>query len=182
MNCCWSNALKIPHPKRQVFYSFCYNDDCWRTQQIRNMGIVDGNQPASPNNWEETKRKGDNAIYNWIDNNLNHRSCTIVLIGKNTASRKFVRYEIEKSWELGMGVFGINIHGLEDREGHTSDIGKNPFDYVNINGMWYPGVTIDTYDAGYKFSNYSPYNYIASNMSDWIEKAIKDRKIWKPQY
>ena len=181
MNYC-SDSLKISHPKRQVFYSFCYDDDCWRTQQIRNMGIVEGNQPASPNKWEELKQNGDDAVYKWIDDNLKYRSCTIVLIGENTYAKKFVRYEIEKSWKLGMGVFGINIHGLEDKEGYISDIGKNPFAYVKINGMLFPSVTIDRYDAGYKANNYSPYNYISSNMSDWIEKAITSRKIWKPLY
>lgn len=176
----WSDSLKISHTKRQVFYSFCYNDDYWRVQQIRNIGVVDGNQPASPNKWEEIRRKGDNAIYKWIDENLKYRSCTIVLIGEKTHSRKFVQYEIEKSWELGMGVFGINIHGLEDKNGQTSNIGRNPFDYVKIEGMWSPSCTIDTYDAGYKMGNYSPYRYIASNISDWIESAIKKRKAWYP--
>ena len=38
--------------KRKVFYSFHYDNDVFRVQQIRNMGLIDGNEPVSPNNWE----------------------------------------------------------------------------------------------------------------------------------
>lgn len=48
--------------KRQIFYSFHYEKDVWRVQQIRNMGVIDGNPPVSPNEWEEVKKKGGNAI------------------------------------------------------------------------------------------------------------------------
>ena len=52
--------------KRKVFYSFHYDNDVFRVQQIRNMGIIDGNEPVTPNNWEEIKRQGDISIRNWI--------------------------------------------------------------------------------------------------------------------
>ena len=35
--------------KRQVFYSFHYANDVMRVQQIRNIGMVEGNSPVSPN-------------------------------------------------------------------------------------------------------------------------------------
>ncbi|MDR3177905.1 MAG: TIR domain-containing protein [Campylobacteraceae bacterium] len=35
--------------KRQVFYSFHYEKDVWRVQQIRNMGVVDGTEELSAN-------------------------------------------------------------------------------------------------------------------------------------
>ena len=37
------------------------------------------------------------------------RSFTIVLAGSNTANRKWINYEIIKSWDDGMGVVGIHI-------------------------------------------------------------------------
>jgi len=100
--------------KRQVFFSFHFDNDAWRAGQVRNMGMVDGNNPVSSNEWEEIKRKGDDNIKNWIDENLKYRSCTVVLVGSKTASRKWVRYEIQRSWELGKGVVGICIHNLKD--------------------------------------------------------------------
>ena len=43
--------------KRQIFYSFHYDNDVFRVQQIRNMGALDGNEPVSKNDWETVKNK-----------------------------------------------------------------------------------------------------------------------------
>lgn len=51
---------------RKVFYSFHYQKDGWRASKVRNIGIVEGNAPASDNKWEEVKRSGDAAIRRWI--------------------------------------------------------------------------------------------------------------------
>ena len=99
--------------KRQVFYSFHYDPDNWRAQQIRQIGAIEGNQPATPNNWEKVRRGGDRAIKQWIDGQMRGRSCTVVLVGSNTAGREYIDYEIVKSWNTGMGVVGIYIHGLQ---------------------------------------------------------------------
>ena len=88
---------------RKAFYSFHFKPDSWRASQVRNIGVVDGNQPVSDNDWEDVKKGGDSAIQEWIDNQLAGRSCTIVLIGENTAGRKWIEYEIEKSWNDGKG-------------------------------------------------------------------------------
>ena len=98
--------------KRQVFYSFHYGNDVMRVQQIRNMGVIEGNTPVSPNEWEQVKRSGDKAIEKWIDDNMKYRSCVIVLIGSETASRPWVQYEIKKAWSDGKGLLGIYIHNL----------------------------------------------------------------------
>lgn len=92
--------------KRQVFYSFHFSNDVMRVAQIRNIGVIEGNTPASSNDWEEVKKKGDNAIKKWIDDNMNYRSCIIVLIGSETANRKYVKYEIEKAWNSGKALLG----------------------------------------------------------------------------
>ena len=41
--------------------------------------------------WEEVKRKGDDNIKKWINDQLKYRSCTIVLIGEETSERKWVK-------------------------------------------------------------------------------------------
>ena len=33
--------------KRQVFYSFHYDNDAMRVQQVRNIGALEGNTPVS---------------------------------------------------------------------------------------------------------------------------------------
>lgn len=48
--------------KRQVFFSFEYNKDCWRASQVRNMEKVDYSSTFSDNDWEEVKSKNDSEI------------------------------------------------------------------------------------------------------------------------
>jgi hypothetical protein len=148
---------------RKVFFSFYYIEDNWRAAQIRNMGVIEGNNAISDNDWEAVKKGGDKAIQNWIDSQIKGRSCTIVLIGKNTAGRKWIDYEINKSWEEGKGVFGIYIHGLKNSNGKQSDKGKNPFSDI-----------IAVYDPPYSESK-DVYDYISRNIEKWVEKAIKQR-------
>lgn len=99
-------------PKRQVFYSFHFKNDVMRVQLIRNIGVIEDNKPVSENSWEEIRRRGDDAIKKWINDNMCYRSCVIVLIGEETAKRKWVKYEIKKAWEDGKGVLGVYIHNL----------------------------------------------------------------------
>ena len=83
---------------RRAFYSFHYKPDNSRAAQVRNMGMVDGNNPVSDNDWETVKGGGDTTIKNWIAGQMRGRSCTVVLVGSNTAGRKWINHEIIKSW------------------------------------------------------------------------------------
>ena len=80
---------------------------------VRNIGSIEGNRPATDNGWEAVKRGGDAAIRRWIADQMKNRSCTVVLAGASTANRKWINHEIVKSWDDGMGVVGICIHGLK---------------------------------------------------------------------
>lgn len=115
---------------RKVFTSFHYSNDNWRASQVRNMGKIEKNLKATPNRWEEVKRRGDHAIKAWIDANMVGRSCLIVLIGEKTAGRKWIEYEIQKARLDGKGILGIYIHNLKDRHGLKSLKGRNPFDNI----------------------------------------------------
>lgn len=115
--------------KRQVFYSFHFDNDVMRVWQIRKMGAIEGNEPVAPNNWEQIKRS-EYAVKKWIDDNMKYKSCVIVLVGSETASRKWVDYEIRKAWNERKGLFGIYIHNLKDPITGTCRKGANPFDNV----------------------------------------------------
>ena len=69
------------------------------------------------------KRKGDDAIKKWIDDEMTGRTCAIVLVGAQTASRKWVTYEISKAWNDGRGVLGIRINKLLNNNGLQSTPG-----------------------------------------------------------
>lgn len=157
---------------RRVFFSFHYKPDNWRASQVRNMGVIEGNVPVSDNDWEAITSGGDKAIQKWIDEQLDGRSCTIVLIGENTAGRQWITYEIEKSWNSGKGVLGIYIHNLKGRDGNQCNKGRNPFDYLTMkrDGKKLSAI-VKAYDPPYRTSTYV-YDFIKENMISWVEEAI----------
>lgn len=160
---------------RKVFYSFHYQRDGWRASKVRNIGVVEGNIPATDNKWEEVKRGGEAAIRRWVDEQLIGRSCTIVLVGAETANRRWVKYEIEKSWKSGdKGVFGIRIHRLLDQNQQTCIAGPNPFDQFTLSDGKKLSSVIKLYDPPYTASA-DVYNYISKNIAQWIENAIASR-------
>jgi hypothetical protein len=86
-----------------VFYSFHFDNDVMRVQQIRQMGMIDGDEPVSKNDWETVKRSGPGAIERWIDANMNYKRCVVVLIGTDTHARPWVQYEVKKAWSDNRG-------------------------------------------------------------------------------
>ena len=159
--------------KRRVFFSFHYKPDNWRAAQVRNMGLVEGNTPASDNDWESVTRGGDAAIRRWIDSQMSGRSCAVVLIGSNTSGRKWIKYEIQKAWSDGKGLLGIHIHNLKDVNGYQSGKGANPFYSFSVDGSRLSSI-VRTYDPPYKRST-NVYAHIEDNIADWIEDAIRIR-------
>lgn len=160
---------------RRVFYSFHYAPDSWRASQVRKMGILDGNLPATDNDWEAIKRGGDNAIRRWIDGQLQGRSCTVVLIGSQTAGRKWINYEIESSWNNNKGLLGIYIHNLRDVSARQTSKGANPFVQFSINsGQHKLSTIVRAYDPPYTDSRMA-YNFIHSNLASWIKEAVSIR-------
>jgi len=141
---------------RRVFFSFKYKDvsramvvrNSWVTQEKEAAGFIDAAD------FEELEKQGDDAIKNWIDKQLNGTSVTVVLVGAKTCESKWVKYEIEKSIEIGNGLLGIDISKIKDLQGNTSErCGKIPKGY-NF----------------YLWNNDDGYN----NMGNWIEKAATD--------
>ncbi|WP_103108728.1 TIR domain-containing protein [Brevibacillus reuszeri] len=164
---------------RKAFYSFHYSNDSWRASQVRNIGVVEGNSPVSDNDWEEVKKGGDKAIQDWIDGQLKGRSCSIVLIGEKTAGRKWIKYEIEKSWNLGKGLVGIYIHNLKNQEGNQSNKGSNPFEAFTVGeDKKKLSNIVKAYDPPY-ISSTNVYDYISKNLENWVEEAIKIRDEYK---
>lgn len=158
---------------RRAFYSFHYQPDNFRAGQVRNMGVIDGNVPASDNDWEAVKKGGDAAIQRWIDDQLYGKSVAIVLIGSATAGRKWINYEIKTAWIAGKGVMGVYIHNLKDADGEQSYQGNNPFSEFNIGGTSLSSI-VKAYAPPYSDSK-QVYRYIKENLATWIEEAVQIR-------
>lgn len=159
--------------KRRVFFSFEYRKDAWRASQVRNMGKVDQSSTFSDNDWEEVKWKSDSAIRKWIDEQMNMRSCIVVLIGATTSSRPWVKYEIEKAYELGKGIVGIRIDRLKDQNGDQTTEGNNPFYQLYTNNGSRLSNYVTVFKSKYSTSSYV-YDDIKENIEDLIEEAIKN--------
>ena len=138
---------------RRAFFSFHYKNDVWRANQVRNSWVTQGKEAAGfidSAEFEKIKEKGDNAVEDWIDEQLKGTSVTVVLIGSETSNRKYVKYEVKESYKKGNGLLGVHIHKQKDENGDSIyffQIAKT-YDYVD--------------DDGY------------NNLGDWIEKAAKD--------
>ena len=159
---------------RKAFYSFHYDADNWRAAQVRSMGVIEGNEPCSDNDWESVKRGGDAAIEKWIASQLDGRSCAVVLVGSGTAGRKWVTHEIKEAWNSGKGVVGVHIHNLKDRHQAQSLKGGNPFDYLHFvkKPEKYLSSVAKLYDPPY-WQSTDVYAYIKANLAAWIEEAIE---------
>lgn len=150
---------------RQTFFSFRYVQDNWRANIVRNSWVTQDRKAAGffdSAEWEKVKKQSDLAIEAWIDNQLKGTSVTVVLIGADTAGKKWINYEIKRSHETGNGMLGIYVHNIKDSAGNTSSKGKSPFDNFSFTKS---GVTV-TYPV-YDWVNDDGY----TNMGSWIEKA-----------
>lgn len=114
---------------RRVFFSFHYQRDIWRVNQIRNLGQIVGTAAVGFHDaslWEEAKRQGDSAIKKMIDNALTNTSVTVVCIGAASAGRRYIDYEISQSIARGNGLVGIQIHELKNQAGLSDTAGATP--------------------------------------------------------
>lgn len=164
---------------RRVFYSFHYAPDCHRAAQIRQIGAIEGNRPATDNSWESIKRGGDPVIKRWIQEQMIGKSCTVVLVGAETAGRRWITYEIVESWNAGKGVVGIRIHGIKNLVGQTAQPGGNPFDHVSLNATGQRlSEIVKCYDPSGGTSK-EKYGWICNNLSAAVEEAIWIRSYHK---
>jgi MTH538 TIR-like domain (DUF1863) len=158
---------------KRVFFSFHYKPDHWRASQVRNMGVIEGDAPVSDNDWESVTKGRDPAIEKWIAGQMSGKSCAVVLIGAETAGRKWINHEIVTAWNGKKGVFGIYIHNLKDSDKKQSSKGANPFDFITYGAAKLSSV-VKAYDPPSSDST-EAYAYIKENLSSWVETAITIR-------
>jgi hypothetical protein len=162
-----TNMAKIP-----VFYSFHFDNDVMRVQQIRNIGSIEGNPPTSPNEWERLKKAGDAAVREWIDQSMKYKRCLIVLIGSETASRSWVKYEIEHAWNRGKAILGIYIHNVKCPRTGVCPKGRNPFDDFHFKD----GTKLSSFVPCHDPDPQQAYRDISENIASWIHSAIADKR------
>ena len=151
---------------RTVFYSFHYDRDVFRVQLVRNIG-------ASPalggQEWETVRLRSRDAVVKWIDEQMSYKRAVVVLIGRETASRPWVRYEIEKAWNANKPLVGVYIHGLSSL-GTADSMGANPFDAVDgVVGV--PVFDPTRRDHLGRIDTQATYNYLKDHLPGWVDRA-----------
>jgi hypothetical protein len=147
-------------PRRRVFFSFNYDQDIWRASNVRKAGQFDAAARAGWTDgslWEEAKGKGDSAIRRLIDSQIEGTQVTAVLIGSDTANRRWVTYEIQRSIEQGNGVLGIRVHSIKGQNGKRDRRGRVPRLLT---------------EGGYRTHEWRP-----ASLGRWVENAAIDAGI-----
>lgn len=119
---------------RFVFFSFAYEDvKNFKVNIIRKNWLLKNKEETFIDGsiWEKSKSKGVTFLKNLIEEGLNNTSVTTVLIGENTANRRWVNYEIIKSFARGNGLLAVHINRLKGTIGITAK-GLNPLDRLGF--------------------------------------------------
>jgi hypothetical protein len=191
---------------KRVFFSFYYEDvKTFRANVVRNHWLTKkDSQDAGffdASIWEDAKRHGNDAVKRLINSNLENTSVTCALIGSQTWSRPWVRYEILKSYDRDNLLFGVHINSIKDKNQQTFFHGPNVFDYlgfiISADGStltyyehdgtdWkvynelppkrLTGIDRRHWGKGFKLSNWVPiYDWVSgdgyNNFSIWVDNA-----------
>jgi hypothetical protein len=160
---------------RRVFYSFDYERDAVRVQQVKNMGVLAGQTILTSNRWEEVTGGTKRGIKKYIDEQMEGKSCVVVLIGKRAGDREWVKYEIEKAWKEERGLVGVFIHNLADMNKLKSAKGTNPFRHFTVGHRKIRmNLVVPVYDPPGPSSS-GVYKWIEKTLPAMVEEGIKVR-------
>jgi MTH538 TIR-like domain (DUF1863) len=127
-----------PPVKRKAFFSFRF-DDVMRVNVVRNAWKI-----AYPDNawmcsfydsslWESGAREGPDSMRQLIRDGAKNTSAVCVLIGSETWSRRWVRYEIAGAIIDGRGLVAVHLNGINHHETRTPHAnGPNPLAYMAV--------------------------------------------------
>jgi hypothetical protein len=119
---------------RFVFFSFAYDDvKNFKVNVVRNSWLLKNKEETFVDGsiWEKSQSKGESVLKKLIETGLKKTSVTAILIGENTANRRWVNYEIIRSFDRGNGIFGIHINRIKGKTGLTAR-GQNPLDRLGF--------------------------------------------------
>lgn len=120
---------------RYTFFSFAYDDvKNFKVNVVRNSWLLHNSKETFIDSsiWEKKKAINSTAVRNLINDGLHRTSVTAVLIGENTANRRWVNYEIVKSFDKGNGIFGVHLNRIKGKHQIISAKGKNPLERLSF--------------------------------------------------
>ncbi|MEM7042656.1 MAG: TIR domain-containing protein [Pseudomonadota bacterium] len=162
-----------PVNKRRVFFSFHYQNDIFRANQVRQSwryrhdetrkseGFFDGSL------WEKSKRTSDDSLKELIRSGIEGTSVTCVLVGSETYLRRWVRYEIARSIVKGNGLLTVKINNLSNQHRQTSLEGPNPLDFIGVYRDDRGNIRLAEIKNQAQWHEYSDYTYAVKLPVTW---------------
>ncbi len=121
---------------KRVYFCFYYGDvETFRANVVRNHDLTKESGRAGffdASIWEDAELHGDSAVKGLINSSLENTTVTCALIGTETWRRRWVRYELLKSYDRSNALFGVHINSVPDKNKQTFAQGRNPFDYLGF--------------------------------------------------
>jgi hypothetical protein len=120
---------------RRTFFSFHYKPDVTRAWVVRNSWVTKVAQGEREDAgffdssvFEAKQRESDDVLKRFLLEGLKNTTVTCVLVGAETSLRRWVRYEIMRSFVRGNGLLAIRVHAVAGFDKKTCASGSNPFD------------------------------------------------------
>ncbi len=120
---------------RRTFFSFHYKPDVTRAWVVRNSWVAKVAQGEREDAgffdssvFEAKEREGVEILKRFLRDGLQNSTVTCVLVGAETALRRWVRYEIFRSFIRGNGLLAVRVHTISSLNKLQCAEGANPFD------------------------------------------------------
>lgn len=151
---------------KTVFFSFHYERDVHRVHLVRNINALEGQALLNAQDWESVRSRGNQAVEDWIDEQMRYKRAVVVLVGHQTASRPWVIYEIQKAWTERKPLLGVRIHGLSSM-GNVDRPGADPFDAAGLGSAGIP-----LFDPT-RSDSQATYGALRLNLAAWSDQGVK---------
>jgi hypothetical protein len=176
---------------KRVFFSFHYQDVIdFRANVVRHHWLTKPDRESAgffdASIWGNAKRSGDIAVKRVINSGLDGTSVTCVLIGSQTYSRPWVRYEILKSFRKGNAIVAVHINSIKGRDQIVKPNGLNPLSYVRVT-FSDSGLTATLWERGDgDWKEYSEIDGSASYQTGGVAEQYRGKGFnlaqWYPLY
>lgn len=179
---------------KKVFFSFHYQDvSDFRVNVVRNHWLTKPDRQSAgyfdKSVWEKAEAQSDLGLKRLINGALSGCSTTCVLVGTQTYGRRWVQYEIMKSFRDGKKIIGVHINSIKDKNQNVKIKGANPFNYLGVTysasgltatlkvqrgGKWYDYTDVDgkaSYQTGGVPTTMNGQGYNLSHfctVHDWV--------------
>jgi hypothetical protein len=127
-----------PAVKRKAYFAFHF-DDVMRVNVVRNAWKI--THPDAPlarsfydsSIWERRRLEGDDTLKRLMREGVQYTSAVCVLIGADTWSRRWVRYEIARAIIDGRGLLAVHLNNIRHHLTKAAHpLGYNPLGCMGV--------------------------------------------------